>query len=172
MEVIKKIVFILAIALTVISCEEISKNHDEKNIPQKKTTDTLIQKGLSVEERSEALKKQGYETFHYKEGDTTYLMQKYFMVFLKKGEKRAQDSLEASQLQTKHLAHLERMAKEGYTSLTGPFDGSSEIRGIVVYNTPTLKMADSLANLDPMVKAGRLKVEVHPWWTSKGGKLK
>jgi len=63
------------------------------------------------------------------------------------------------------------MVREGYASLIGPFGDDGEIRGIVVYNTPTQKEADSLANLDPMVKAGRLKVEVHPWWTEKGGKL-
>ena len=118
------------------------------------------------------MQEQGYETFHYQEGDTTYLMQKYFMVFLKSGKNRSQDSTEAANLQRKHLAHLERMVQEGYTSLTGPFGDDGEIRGVVVYNTPTLKMADSLANLDPMVKAERLTVEVHPWWTSKGGKLK
>jgi uncharacterized protein YciI len=172
MEVIKKALLISAIAFTVTSCEEISKDHDKHNTAQEKITDTLTHKKLSVEEQSTILKKEGYETFHYKEGDTTYLMQKYFMVFLKNGEKRSQDSTKLAQLQTQHLAHLERMAKEGYTSLTGPFESDSEIRGIVVYNTPTQKMADSLANLDPMVKAGRLKVEVHPWWTSKGGKLK
>lgn len=40
------------------------------------------------------------------------------------------------------------------------------------YNTPTLEMADSLANLDPMVKAGRLVIEVHPWWAAKGYPLR
>ena len=49
---------------------------------------------------------------------------------------------------------------------------NGDIRGIVVYNTATQKEADSLANMDPMVKAGRLIVEVHPWWAAKGGKLK
>ena len=47
-----------------------------------------------------------------------------------------------------------------------------EVRGIVVFNTPTLEMADSLARLDPMVETGRLEVEVRPWWVSKGAKLK
>ncbi len=36
----------------------------------------------------------------------------------------------------------------------------------------TMKEADSLANLDPAVKAGRLVVETVPWWASKGSKLK
>ncbi len=31
------------------------------------------------------LKEKGYQTFLYKDGDTTYLMQQYFIVFLKSG---------------------------------------------------------------------------------------
>ncbi|HIB37050.1 YciI family protein [Mesonia sp.] len=170
----KNIIFILGAITIFSSCEMALKDHDDHKLQQKEVTDSLAKKSkaISIEERSEQLKAEGYETFHYQEGDTTYLMQKYFMVFLKSGKNRSQDSTEAANLQIKHLAHLERMAQEGYTSLTGPFGDDGEIRGIVVYNTPTLKMADSLAHLDPMVKAGRLEVEVHPWWTSKGGKLK
>jgi len=41
-----------------------------------------------------------------------------------------------------------------------------------VYNVPTLKMADSLANLDPMMKSGRLIVEIKPWWAGKGYPLR
>lgn len=166
----KKLILATCVLAFLSSCE----NKRAKTSDEVKEQDSLQQANikLSVEEHSKQLQEQGYETFHYQEGDTTYLMQKYFMVFLKSGKNRSQDSTEAANLQRKHLAHLERMAQEGYTSLTGPFGDDGEIRGIVVYNTPTLKMADSLANLDPMVEAGRLAVEVHPWWTSKGGKLK
>lgn len=126
---------------------------------------------MKLEKWSRQLKEKGHQTFIYMEGDSTYLMQQYFIVFLKLGENHSQDSTQAAALQKQHMAHLTRMAQEGYASLIGPFGDDGEIRGIVVYNTPTLKEADSLANLDPMVKAGRLKVEVHPWWTQKGGKL-
>ncbi len=124
-----------------------------------------------VEEFAEELRNKGYQTFTLKEGDSTYLMQQYYLVLLKKGKNRSQDSLEAAKLQEQHMAHLNRMFVEGYSSLAGPMGDDGEIRGIVVYNTANLKEADSLANLDPMVKAGRLEVEIHPWWASKGGKL-
>lgn len=123
------------------------------------------------EAQAEELKQQGYQTFLLEEGDTTYLMQQYYLVLLKKGANRQQDSLEAAKLQEQHLAHLNRMYKEGYTSLTGPMGDDGDLRGIVVYNTATKEEADSLARLDPMVQAGRLEVEVKPWWTMKGGKL-
>lgn len=149
----------------LLSCKEEQNEPSNEFVPAKEIAKE------SLEEQAEKLKEDGYQTFIYKEGDSTYLMQQYYMVFLKSGENRSQDSTEAARLQTKHLAHLERMAVEGYASLIGPFEDDGDVRGIVVYNTRTLKEADSLANMDPMVKAGRLKVEVHPWWTEKGGKL-
>lgn len=126
----------------------------------------------NVETLQNNLRNQGYQTFLYKEGDSTYLMQQYFVVFLKKGFNRNQDSLTAAKLQEEHLAHMAKMYEKGYTSLTGPMGDDGEIRGIVVYNTATQAEADSLARLDPMVQAGRLEVEVRPWWVAKGGKLK
>lgn len=125
----------------------------------------------NIKDTEEELKQKGYQTFTYEKGDSTYLMQQYYIVLLKKGKNRDQDSLTAAQLQEQHMAYLNRMYEEGYSSLAGPLGDDGEIRGIVVYNTATLKEADSLARLDPMVKAGRLEVEVHPWWAAKGGKL-
>lgn len=114
----------------------------------------------------------GHETFQHKWGDSTYTMQKYFVVFLKKGMTRDQDSVTAAKIQEAHLAHLEKMYTAGKVSLVGPFDGDEDIQGIIVFHTPTLKEADSLANLDPAVKAGRLVVETHAWWAAKGSALK
>ena len=94
------------------------------------------------------------------------------MAFLKSGPIRSQNEEEAAMLQEAHLAHLARMYKEGYADLIGPFGDNGNIRGITVYNVPTLKMADSLAHLDPMVKAGRLEIEIHPWWVAKGQSLR
>lgn len=59
------------------------------------------------------------------------------------------------------------MFEMGYADISGPFGDRGDIRGITIYNVPNIAMADSLANLDPMVKSGRLVVEVHPWWAAK-----
>ncbi|MUP45027.1 hypothetical protein E0K83_04625 [Gramella sp. BOM4] len=165
----KRIWMILAVA-ALISCQGKEQSNNSLETERTKSADSLVKDDIAeVEAR---LKKDGYQTFSYKEGDTTYLMQQYYMVFLKSGPTRSQDSTEAAELQKQHMAHLSRMYEEGYTSLTGPMGDDGELRGIVVYNTPTMEEADSLAKLDPMVKAGRLVVEVHPWWVAKGGKLK
>lgn len=159
---------ILVIAVFFIGCHEKAEEKSSEVAQPEKDSVRIT----DVSDLEAQLKKDGYQTFSYKEGDTTYLMQQYYMVFLKSGPNRSQDSTEVAELQKKHLAHLSRLYKEGYTSLTGPMGDNGDIRGIVVFNTATQKEADSLAKLDPMVKAGRLVVEVHPWWVVKGGKLK
>ena len=112
------------------------------------------------------------ETFTMEQGDTTFVMQKYFMVFLKSGPKRSQTKEEAMEIQEKHLAYLQKMAEEEKTSITGPMGDDGDIRGVVVYNTATAEEARTLAEGDPAVKNGRLVVEVHPWWAAKGSMLK
>jgi uncharacterized protein YciI len=44
-------------------------------------------------------------------------------------------------------------------------------RGICIYDVKSLERAKALAEADPAVKAGRLRVEVHPWMSQKGAKL-
>ena len=99
-------------------------------------------------------------------------MQQYFMAFLKRGPIRNQNEEESALLQKAHLAHLGKMYELGYADISGPFGDDGDIRGITIYNVPTLKMADSLANSDPMVKSGRLIIEMHPWWAAKGFPLR
>ena len=166
----KKIIPVLILSLLAACMEAPQRDTEESDQLEEKQDSVLASRDISQLEAK--LKEDGYQTFSYKDGDTTYLMQQYYMVFLKSGPNRSQDSTEAAELQKKHLAHLSRLYEEGYTSLTGPMGDDGEIRGIVVFNTATQKEADSLARLDPMVKAGRLEVEVHPWWVAKGGKLK
>ncbi|WP_445383736.1 YciI family protein [Robiginitalea sp. IMCC43444] len=130
--------------------------------------------GASTGKLKERLAAEGYQLFDYvdeKTGDTI-LMQQYFIAFLKRGPTRSQTKEEADSLQRLHLAHLGSMYEKGFADISGPFGDDGEIRGITIYNVPTLEMADSLANLDPMVQAGRLVIEVHPWWAAKGFPLR
>lgn len=104
--------------------------------------------------------------------DKKYEMKTYYLVFLKKGENRTQDSVTVSKLQEQHMAHLTKMADSGKMDICGPLMEDIDIRGICIYNVATKEEAEKLANEDPMVKAGRLKVEVHPFYSAKGVSLK
>lgn len=117
-------------------------------------------------------KKTNHETFSYKEGDTTYIMQKYFLVLLKKGPNRTQSKEETAEIQKNHMAHISWLAEQNYISIAGPSENHENVAGFLLFNTETMKQADSLAKLDPAVKAGRLEVETLPWWAAKGSKLK
>jgi uncharacterized protein YciI len=112
-----------------------------------------------------------FETFTYQEGDTTFLMKKYFMVHLKSGPNRDQNEDEAERIQIAHMAHLQQMALDQKLCIAGPFEGSEEMRGLAIMSVPDLATADSLANADPAVKAGRLTVEVIPFWAAVGSQL-
>ncbi len=110
-----------------------------------------------------------FETFEYKAEDSTvYMMQKYFIVFLKRGDSRSQDKEEAAKIQKGHLSYLGGLYEKGYICMNGPFGSDGAVRGATVYRVATEEEALKLASEDPAVKAGRLQVEVHPWWLARG----
>ena len=165
MESINKLVLALIAICFISSCENQAEKIQDNPKPDNSESHRAIK---------ERLQKEGYQIFDYvdeKTGDSV-IMQQYFIAFLKSGPNRNQSEEEAAKLQEAHLNHLQRMYDEGYADISGPFGDDGDIRGITIYSTPTLKMADSLANLDPMVKAGRLTIEVHPWWAAKGFSLR
>ncbi|WP_422395432.1 YciI family protein [Robertkochia solimangrovi] len=151
------------------ACNGVQVKGESTELPVKDSVDkpTIA----SVKKR---LTDQGYQIFDYVDEQTgdTILMQQYFIAFLKSGPNRSQSKEVADSLQRLHLAHLGRMYEAGYADISGPFGDDGEIRGITIYNVPTQKMADSLAGLDPMVRSGRLVIEIHPWWAAKGFPLR
>ncbi|MBT8308355.1 MAG: hypothetical protein KJN85_15555 [Maribacter sp.] len=163
-----KYVLILCILFSIISC----KRENNEVIEEDQIVEVVKEK--SIRQINEELIKKGFKTFDFVDETTkdTVLMQQYFIAFLKRGPNRSQNQAEADRLQTLHLEHLGRMYNEGYADISGPFGDDGDIRGITIYNTPTLEIADSLANMDPMVKAGRLVIEIHPWWAAKGFHLR
>ena len=164
----KKIILSIMLFAIILSCKE--ENKDVVKVVEKSTEP--VEK--SIKEQKEALLAKGFELFDYVDEKTqdTVIMQKYFIAFLKKGPNRSQPEEEANKLQAAHMAHLGKMYELGYADISGPFEDDSDISGITIYNVPTLQMADSLANADPMVKAGRLVIEMHPWWAAKGFSLR
>ena len=110
--------------------------------------------------------------FQITEGDTTYIMKKYIMCFLIKGENRDQSKEEAEKIQEGHMAHINKLAEDGHVIMAGPFGDDSEKRGILLFDVESIEEAEKLESEDPAVKSGRLAMEFHPWWTAKGTVLK
>ena len=162
------------ITLLLIACNESNKHHRNFDTDTLHEEHKIEKEKKSVAEHKRELTDQGFKIFDYidtKTGDTI-LMQEYYMAFLKRGPNRNQSEEEGNKLQEAHLAHLGRMYDEGYADISGPFGDDQDVRGITIYNVPSLKIADSLANMDPMVKAGRLVIEIRPWWAGKGFPLR
>lgn len=101
-------------------------------------------------------------------GADDYGMRRYVFAFLKAGPNRDQDSLAAVKLQKAHMDNIARLAEEGKLALAGPFLDGGEIRGIYIFNVEDVEEARRLTETDPAIQAGRLEMELHPWYGSAG----
>ena len=99
-------------------------------------------------------------------GADNYGMKQYVMAFLKAGPNRSQDEETAAKLQTAHLKNIQRLVAEGKLLLVGPFLDDGNVRGIYIFNVPTLDEAEKLTQTDPAIQAGSLVMELHPWYGS------
>lgn len=178
----KNIVVFTVLLTFLMACKKETKATMNETDLDSLSTEKVVKDSVSVEKPikktyqqiKEELISKGFQTFDYVDENTqdTILMQQYFIAFLKSGPITSQNEEEAEILQQQHQEHLSKMYELGYADISGPFGDNGNIRGITIYNVPTQKMADSLASSDPMVEAGRLIVEIHPWWAAKGYALR
>lgn len=99
-------------------------------------------------------------------GADDYGMKRYVMAFLKAGPDRDQPPDEAQALQREHQDNIRRMAEAGKLVVAGPFMDDGDIRGIYVFAVDSVEEAEALTATDPAVQAGRLVMELHPWYGS------
>jgi uncharacterized protein YciI len=69
-----------------------------------------------------------------------------------------------------HLGHFRKMAGEGKLVVAGPFGDQDDktAEGLCLYRVGSVPEARALAEADPAVKAGQLRVEAMTWYTEKG----
>lgn len=94
----------------------------------------------------------------------------YSLVVLMRGP--AADKIPADKLEEilqAHLAHLRAMGESGKMLVAGPLGDQPDPswRGLCLYRT-SLEEARQLAEADPAVQAGRLRVEVMTWYVEDG----
>ncbi len=107
-----------------------------------------------------------------KEEPKKFEMKQYFLVLLKKGPVRNHDSTTAAALQNGHMENITRLYNEGKLDLAGPMGHDGDLRGIFVFNCATYEEVLMHCTTDPAIKAGRLVVEIYPWWAGKGSVLR
>jgi uncharacterized protein YciI len=92
-------------------------------------------------------------------------MAAYYVGLLTRGAQRsAGDKAADTALQAEHIASLERRWREGTLVGAGPITGGGDLRGILIITASDLDGARAIAGDDPAVAAGRLAIDVHPWW--------
>ena len=76
---------------------------------------------------------------------------------------------ELDRLQAEHLGYLRDLMRDGALLANGPLIEQTDqrLRGISIYGVP-LDEALKLASADPMVRAGRLRIDGARWWTASG----
>jgi uncharacterized protein YciI len=97
--------------------------------------------------------------------------EKFQLVILRAGDNPPQIPREqAMEIQKQHLAHMNGLAQQGKLVVAGPFSDQPDktMRGMCIYRCGSIDEARQLAEADPAVKAGRLKVEVLTWNVEKG----
>jgi len=97
-----------------------------------------------------------------------YEMTTYYVAFLYRGPAWSpEDTPERARIQEGHMANIQKMAATGKLLVAGPFTDDGDLRGLFVFRTGTLDEAKAMAEQDPAVKAGRLRLEWHPWFAAK-----
>ncbi len=107
----------------------------------------------------------------FKKANSPLKLNPVYFAFLKRGPNRKEGddkNPEIQELQKAHIANIQRLAAMKKLLVAGPFGDNGDLRGIFVFRVGSLEEAQSLCATDPMVKAGRLVVELHPWQIPEG----
>jgi myo-inositol-1(or 4)-monophosphatase len=92
----------------------------------------------------------------------------YYLASLHLGPNRDLPEGEGDRIQREHLAYIRRQKEAGKYLLSGPFADGADPRGILVIRADSMEEAESLCAADPAVRAGVLRMEIRPWYSSKG----
>lgn len=99
-------------------------------------------------------------------------MSAYWVGVLRRGPAyTAEQTPEVRELLDRHLAYIDGLAQDGRLALAGPCGpqaNSDPVLGLLVLRVATRPEAQALTDGDPAVQAGRLRVELVPWWAPKG----
>jgi uncharacterized protein YciI len=89
-------------------------------------------------------------------------MAEYQLALIRRGPAwTAARSPAGDSLQAGHMANIRRMAESRKLVAAGPFADGGDLRGIYVFAVDSAEAA-RIAAEDPAVKAGRLRLELHP----------
>jgi uncharacterized protein YciI len=107
----------------------------------------------------------------FKKANSPLKLNTLYLAFLKKGPNRKEgdgETPEVQELQKAHIGNINRLAEMKKLVAAGPFGDDGNLRGIFVFPVASLQEAQDLCATDPMIKIGRLVVQLHPWRVPEG----
>ena len=106
---------------------------------------------------------------HAQDRKPQYEMTHYVAGFFHKGPNwTAEQTDETRRMQEGHLANFAKLAEAGKLIVAGPFGDNGELRGMLIFKLESTDEARKLMEADPMLKAGRLTLDLHPWFAAAG----
>jgi uncharacterized protein YciI len=108
-------------------------------------------------------------------------LEQYSLVLMKRGDNWNPKAPEFTAVMKQHHAFIQQMTEQGNLAIAGPFPfsdptndpttspttDSGDLRAVTIFRVGAEQTA-KLTQDDPIVKAGFLKPEIHPWGTGKG----
>ncbi len=146
MKISKSVSVLLLLSIVALGCAN-EANQEGNDISEELTYDEELAAELGADE---------------------YGMRRYVVALLKSGPNRDQDEEAARKLQEGHMSNIRKLANEGKLIVAGPFMDDGELRGIYIFDVSTIEEARELTETDPAIQAGRLEMELHPWYGSAG----
>lgn len=101
------------------------------------------------------------------EASSPAAMEQYTMALMNRTEKWDPGSPAFQELLKQHLAFASKLLEQGSLALAGPLRDEGDLKGIGIYRVGA-EQAAKLVQDDPLVQAGYVKPEMHPWITAKG----
>ena len=95
-------------------------------------------------------------------------MRTYVLALLYRGPTPEGDPEKSKELFRGHMANISRLHEEGKIILAGPMQDKTDLRGIFLFDLTSVEEAQKLCDTDPAIRAGALRVELHPWYSAKG----
>jgi uncharacterized protein YciI len=95
--------------------------------------------------------------------------EQYTLVLLKRGQDWNPNAPKFIDAMKQHPVFIKQMIDQGNLAIVGlfPFSDQGELRGVAIFRVGVEQTA-KLTQDDPIVKAGLLRTEIHPWGTGKG----
>lgn len=89
-------------------------------------------------------------------------------VFLRRGPNWTANVTPAvEKLLRRHRDYTARLRDRGALPFAGGIEGTGDLRGVFVFAGDSAE-ARRLTDLDPAIRAGRFRAEIHPWWNAAG----